>query len=832
VAAPPRTPSTDLDPGTSTNRRRAFLVAWAHLAVLWTMAVAQPLLDVLDDSPEFFVARGNTRADILIFAFGLVLGPPTVMAAVEAAIPAGPVRRMVHLVLTAGLAAAFVLQLLKDTGWPSGVLIPLALGLGGAFALAYARAGTVRLGLTVLSPLPFVVLALFLLVSPVSKLILKQDEAAGASVAATHPVPVVVVVLDEMASSSLLDSSGRIDATRYPNFAALSRSATWYPNATTVADVTTAAVPALLSGRRPGRDDLPIQSDFPRNLFTMLGSGYRFKVEEPVTDLCPERLCGVERRPPLRTRLRDLVDDLSVVSLHLLAPDDLEDRLPAVDRSFGGFRGEGRDRPAARAAGSTDSFPNRIGETERFLSGIERDEPEPSLHLLHVGLPHVPWQYLPSGRQYAINGTDLPSLSSEHWEGDRWLVEQAYQRFLLQVGYTDRLLGRVVARLRSGGLWDKALVVVTADHGVSFHAGRDRRSVSRATLADIAGVPLFVKLPGQRHGKVDDAAVHSIDVLPTIAEAVGVKPPRDSEGQPLEGAPAERPVEVFRRAGGEVAVPFAVFQRLQAAAIARKTALFGERDGTDGLFQIGPDRDLLGRPASELPVRRTGALRGELDGAQMLASLRPGASVLPTFVSGRLEGSTASSPVRLLVVVNGRIAGSTYSFDTGAGTLFASMVPESAMKAGTNDVRLIQVAGQGRHRTFSAIDVAAAAPYRIAERDGTEVILHGSDVAATVRAGAIKGYVERVVQDGGTLAAEGWSATAEGPADTILVFAQGKLVASGRPTERRPDVAKVVGRAALRSQFRVIGAATSDTDVRVFGIRGTTASQLAVAPGG
>jgi len=45
------------------------------------MAVAQPLLDVLDNSPDFFVARGNTRADILILAFGLVLGPPTVAAA-------------------------------------------------------------------------------------------------------------------------------------------------------------------------------------------------------------------------------------------------------------------------------------------------------------------------------------------------------------------------------------------------------------------------------------------------------------------------------------------------------------------------------------------------------------------------------------------------------------------------------------------------------------------------------------------------------------------------------------------------------------------------------
>jgi sulfatase-like protein len=813
----------------TTSRPRVFLLAWAHLAVLWTMAVAQPLLDVLDDSPDFFVARGNTRGDILILAFGLVLGPPTVMAAIEAAIPAEPVRRVLHLGLTGLLAAAFVLQLLKDTGWPSGVLIPLAVGLGAAGAFAYARFANVRLGLTVLSPLPLVVLFLFLIVSPVSKLILEQDEAAVASVAATHPAPVVIVVLDEMASSSLLDSRGRIDATRYPNFAALSRSATWYRKATTVADVTSAAVPAVLSGRRPGRNDLPIQSDYPSNLFTMLGPGYHFKVEEPVTNLCPKRLCGAERRPPLGTRLRDLADDLSVVSLHLLAPDDLEHQLPAVDRSFGGFRDQGRDRPSARPAGAAENFGNRIGEAQRFLSGIERDEPRASLHLLHVGLPHVPYQYLPSGRQYAINGVDLPTLDDERWSGDRWPVEQAYQRFLLQVGYTDRLVGRVMARLRSQGLWDDALFVVTADHGVSFHAGRDRRNVSRATLADIAGVPLFVKLPGQHQGKLDDAAVRNIDLLPTIAEAVGVKPPGSAEGQPLEDAPVSQPVDVFRRAGGEVKVPFAVFERLQAAAVARKTALFGERDGPAGLLRIGPDSDLLGGPAGELPVGRAHGLRGELDGTALLASLRRGAAVLPTFVGGRLTGS-APTPVRLLVVVNGRIAGSTYSFDPGGGPLFASMVPESALKAGANEVGLIRVSGDGSDRTFSAIDVQAGAPYRLAKRNGSEVILRGNDVAATVRAGAVRGYVEQVIQDGGTLTAIGWSATAKGPADAVLVFADGKLVASGRPVEARPDVAKAIGRAALHSQFRVLGAAAPGTHVRIFGLRGAAASELAVSP--
>ncbi len=82
-------------------------------------------------------------------------------------------------------------------------------------------------------------------------------------------------------------------------------------------------------------------SRYPHNVFTLLGGTHRLEVEEPVTDICPEKLCGEEDRPPARRRLRALADDLSVVSLHLLLPDDLEDNLPAVDRTFGGFRCRG-----------------------------------------------------------------------------------------------------------------------------------------------------------------------------------------------------------------------------------------------------------------------------------------------------------------------------------------------------------------------------------------------------------------------------------------------------------------------------------------------------------
>ena len=37
-----------------------------------------------------------------------------------------------------------------------------------------------------------------------------------------------------------------------------------------------------------------------------------------------------------------------------------------------------------------------------------------------------------------------------------------------------------------GGLYDRALLVVTADHGISFRAGQKRRPLSPENLQDIA----------------------------------------------------------------------------------------------------------------------------------------------------------------------------------------------------------------------------------------------------------------------------------------------------------------------------------------------------------
>ena len=78
--------------------------------------------------------------------------------------------------------------------------------------------------------------------------------------------------------------------------------------------------PPSCRGDRPVKGRLPIASDYPQNLFTALGGRYSLNVDEPITNLCPERLCGRERTGSARSRLRALFDDLSVVSAHLLLP--------------------------------------------------------------------------------------------------------------------------------------------------------------------------------------------------------------------------------------------------------------------------------------------------------------------------------------------------------------------------------------------------------------------------------------------------------------------------------------------------------------------------------
>ena len=686
-------------------RRRELFTAWLHLAVLWAFAFAQPLFETLADSPEFFVARGNTGADILVLAFGLVLVAPTLLLAVELVLlGAEPLRRLVHLAFVGALAAALALQLLKGVAdGPAALLVLLALAGGVGAALAYDRFDGVRTALTVLAPAPVLFLVLFL-ASPVSDLFGSDDDVKVRS--DVRPgAPVVMLVLDEFSVELLMDEQHGIDATRFPNFAALAESATWYRNATTISDHTTDAVPGLLSARYPTTDSLPIASDYPHNLFTLLGGAYSLRnVDEPATDLCPERLCGEFSRPPTGERLASLGKDLTIVSLHKLLPTAFADRLPAVDTAFGGFGDQGPDATNRDVGVPDRAFDDRPAQFERLIARLDAGGHAPTLSFLHVLLPHTPWQYLPNGQQYLTGTEELPGIEGGTWPSNPAPGDLAYQRTSLQAGYVDRLLGRLVGRLRAQGLYDSTLFVLAADHGISFRPGASRRSAIRDAASDVLGVPLFIKTPDQERGRIDDGRATTADVLPTVADALGVDLRWRTAGRSLlDRARSKAPVSVsIFPTRKRVTMSLQDYVSGRDAEVARMQARLGDAPGWGAVYALGPDTDLVGRAVGSLRSEPLAGAEASFEDAGAFDSLDPGGAVVPAFVRARLTGPVSAGQ-RLAVTVNGVVRGVSRVFDSTGQVRLGAMVPPTAFRRGDNEVQVYAISGNGAGRRLALI---------------------------------------------------------------------------------------------------------------------------------
>jgi Sulfatase len=619
--------------------------------VLSGFALAQPLFDLLGKNAAFFVAHGSTALDVVVFALLVTLVPAALILGVELVVGlVDPRARMaVHLAAVAFLTALFALQVVKRAAeGPSVAMFAVAGVLGVLAALAYRRFAAARTFLTILVPAPLVFLALFLFASPVAKITLASEaEAHAATVRAGAPV--VMIVFDEFPLLSLLDGEGEIDARRYPNFAVLARDSTWFSRTLAVSGDTTKAVPALLTGKSPDPDRLPFFADHRQNLFTLLGGNYRLNVVEPITRLCPADLCPEEDEVSFVSRQRRLLSDVGIVYGHVVLPRDLSERLPSISSTWMDFRDN-----------ALHDLKDRDEEFRAFVSSIEPTS-QPSFWFLHTLLPHHPWRYLPSGSEYA-RATLIPGVVEDQWGADAVLAAQAHQRHLLQVGFVDRLLGELLARLRATGLYERSVIVVTADHGVSFRPNGDRRRLTDENIAEVGLVPLFVKAPRQSRGRVVDTVMQTTDVLPTIARVLGIRVPWQLESEPV---------------GSRVEL-----ESKLAAALRRQTALFGS-----DLYRVAPHLELVGRAVADVHV---------VDDPDLTSELLDQESVLsPVHIVGLLKGNRAEPGLDIAVAVNGTIAATGRTFSFLGDVRFEALVPESAFQSRQSEVEIYVMTTNG-----------------------------------------------------------------------------------------------------------------------------------------
>jgi hypothetical protein len=711
--APPTAPA-DIPP----SRLRAELRSFCELFVLTGFAVAQPLFDVAGRSPDFFLFRRAGRGDILILVALVVFGCPAALWVCEALVglASRAARSALHLAFVAGLLVLIAIQVAKKLTAVRGVpLLLLALACGLIAAAVYSRSAVVRLWLRYATPAPLVFALLFSTMSPAGRLVLPGGQDAGRArvvVPAGARAPVVLVIFDEFPMMSLLDSRGRIDRRVYPNLAGFADDATWYRNATGIGPFTPYAVPAMLTGRYPAKSLAPSYTVYPDNLFTLLGDSYQVRAWETVTQLCPPRLCTATAGDTGGTGWRALAADSVKVWERIVSPRRGNDEDPAAQFT------EATVRERQQAAGQQPGKPGptfrfdqlKANQPARFTDFLEQLKPsdQPTLHLLHLLLPHQPWKYLPSGVQYPYPRINFGYDKNVGWTTQKPPVQLARQRHLLQLAYTDRLVGEVVQRLKTQGLYDKALVIFTADHGISFTPGKAPRTLQEGNAHELMWVPLFIKTPQQRSGAVSDRNWEQVDLLPTIADILKIKVPWRVDGvSAMAPERSRRTKTFFNKPNRPITVDGPGNLALALRGVTDRVAR--PQDGEDGLFEVGPFADLIGRRPQAVGLAGSSGLVARLNDPENLQDVNPSGGTVPALISGALtKGSPDGQPVRLAVAVNGRIGAVGVTF-TQADTpqTFATVVPESLFQPGSNSVRLYRVARTTAGVRLSPVALAA-----------------------------------------------------------------------------------------------------------------------------
>ena len=141
------------------------------------------------------------------------------------------------------------------------------------------------------------------------------------------------------------------------------------------------------------------------------------------------------------------------------------------------------------------------------------------------GDTHAPWwKHVqskltePKNRNSAPNDVDPAALTMPPWMPDTPAARIDLAQYYSCVRNTDEFVGAMLKKLEASGQAENTIVVVTGDHGIGY--ARGKTSVYPAGTH----VPLFIKGPGVKSGRVIATPVSQMDFNPTFLEAFGLTP--------------------------------------------------------------------------------------------------------------------------------------------------------------------------------------------------------------------------------------------------------------------------------------------------------------------
>ncbi len=164
---------------------------------------------------------------------------------------------------------------------------------------------------------------------------------------------------------------------------------------------------------------------------------------------------------------------------------------------------------------SPDRFESTLATS---MAWIDRHRDRPFFLYVHAMECHAPYnlgsafldEYVPSGQE-----------------------PRDIDRYDAEIRQADVDFGRFIAGLKQRGLYEETLVILIADHGEGFGEHEQRRGHAGRPYNDQIHVPLIMHVPGSvttSASKLIEENVCSLDIAPTVLDAVGIPPVEQFQG--------------------------------------------------------------------------------------------------------------------------------------------------------------------------------------------------------------------------------------------------------------------------------------------------------------
>lgn len=664
---------------------------YGYLFLVTNLAILLPLLGVLGSQFNLFTAHAMDAKGILILFLSLMLMPAAVLAVLRWCFKNKGLSVYFDGFTLTLFLGVFLFYLFNKAGYGllNSSLEPLVLLVLAALVTLTVTASLLKA--KALKPLAYLSLLVpvlflhFVYVSPASTLFKTSNNLEGLSPEGFNDTPVFVLVFDEFSGLTLQDGSGALDAERYPDFAELMQNADYYPNALTTGYHTDVAVPSIVSGTRrtgPNRGLAPGENLI--ELFQTWGDGVHAHSAVLPADLMSEQ--------DVATGI--VWSDMLTLYLHIISHQDwIESKIGAIPstwRDFGVFHSpqeESTSEPDQDAA----RYPSRLDFFGDWMQKLRLQTNVDQFNFVHMVFPHVPYDFTAMGRLQENSDRIRQQLTAEEaFQAEQSFLNVGYHNYLQQSAYAGSLLKDLVRVLKDTGQFDRSLIIVTADHGVSYIAeGLSRRDpFTKDSWKNIMSVPLFVKNPYQSAGRVDKAFVTTLDIAPTIMDAVGVSPPWSLAGESLKQEGAAIATKSVQLVPGYEEF-FAEIEQDFSESRSRKELLFGSKTPVTEVavnYTESPSYDAL-----------LGANINDLASAESDKTVIWGGSIRARELSN--FGKVFQSQIPQSDVVMAAVAGETIqavfrsgAVDGEAGN-FAFSMPETEEVPTQFEVTLYEVAG-------------------------------------------------------------------------------------------------------------------------------------------